>query len=196
MKTSQTLVPLGLLVASLALVTVSFWNVSRGIAEQPGTNSDINLRYASALSKLAKHELQQALTENQITPGTFTNVTVQRLKGNALIAEERLQHVLNGKEHRLHQVHLRELEGNLKIAELNLQNALRLNDRIPSMVSTDEVEGLRMSLEVARLAMKRAQGSTVTDSSDAHIQWQFDHLRQEILRLQTRVAKLETLAHR
>ena len=196
MNPPKNLVPLGLLLTSVAVVAMNQFTIPRGIAEQTKDHADINVRYARALSELAKHELQQALAENEKATGAFTNVTVERLKNNALIAEERLQHALSGKEHSLHQVHLREVEGNLRIAELNLQNALRLNERLSRMVSEDEMTGLRMSVEVARLALERAKDPAATKSREAHIEWQFDYLRHEMLRLQTRVAELETLARR
>ena len=196
MKTSRTLLPLGLLLASIAIVAMNPFSAPRGIAEQNDSVVDTNVRYARAMSDLAAHELQQAMAENSTVAGTNANVLVERLKNNALIAKERLQLALMGKAQSIHQVHLREMGGNLKIAELALDNVLRLNERAPGLISADEVTRLRMTVEVARLAFERARDPAAIESHDAHVQWQLDHLRHEVLSLHTRMAELESSARR
>ena len=90
MKLLQTLLPFGLLITSIAVVALSPFSAPRGIADQTNSNADIDLRYARALSELAKHELNQATAENESRAGVNTIVVLQRLKSEPL----RMQRVM------------------------------------------------------------------------------------------------------
>ncbi len=168
---------------------------SSGTAQTDTSNStspeNIFVRYARAYSELAKADLAIALDVNKRIRGSYTEITVQRLRNQVEIAEAKLQYELGSEESKkLHDIHLRELEEASKLAELNLASAIVVNKRLAGTVSDLEIRRLRLAAEVARLAVERGRDPAAVSTPYAHLQWQLDQVRSELLWLQIRADKL------
>ena len=150
----------------------------------------IHVRYARAYLDLAKADLDIALDMNRRIGGAYSENTLQRLRNHAEIAEARLQYEITGGESKLHDIHLRELEEARKLAEQDLASAIAVNKRLAGTVRELEIRRLRLAAEVARLAVARGRDPATVSSPYAHLQWQLDRMRSELLRLQTRTDKL------
>jgi len=151
---------------------------------------NIFVRYARAYLELAKAELGVTLDVNRRIGATYPETTVQRLRNHVEIAKAKLQYELTGGESKLHDIHLRELEGAKKLAERELANAITVNRRLAGTVSEPEIQRLRLAAGVARLAITMGRDPTAVGTPHAHLQWQLDQMRSELLRLQTRTDKL------
>lgn len=152
----------------------------------------VNVRYARTYLSLAKTELEIAEDANRRIGTLYPEITVQRLRNNVAFAEAQLKYELAGDEGDLHDVHLRELDGALKLAEAKLQKGLSMKKRLPQTVSDLEILRLRLAAEVARLTLERARSPQAQASPHAHLQWQLDQLRRQVLRLQVRADQLTT----
>ncbi|NOY43797.1 MAG: hypothetical protein GXP26_18415 [Planctomycetes bacterium] len=179
--------------AGCLAATVLF--MSSGTAQTDASNSlsdeNIFVRYARAYSQLAKADLDIALDVNKRIGGAYSENTVQRLRNQVEIAKAKLQYELGGDESKkLHDIHLRELEEASKLAELNLSSAIVVNKRLAGTVSELEIRRLRLAAEVAKLAVARGRDPAAVSTPYAHLQWQLDQVRSELLWLQIRADKL------
>ena len=150
----------------------------------------IRVRYARTYSELAKTNLNIALDVNKRIGGAYSKNILQRLRNHLEIAEAKLQYEITGGESKLHDIHLRELEEARKLAEQDLASAIAVNKRLAGTVRELEIRRLRLAAEVARLAVARGRDPATVSSPYAHLQWQLDRMRSELLRLQTRTDKL------
>jgi len=173
----------------------SYGTAQTGDSRNPDTGNSpasesIFTRYARAYLELAKAELGVTLEVNKRIGATYPETTVQRLRNHVEIAEAKLQYELADGESKLHDIHLKELEGARKLAERMLANAITVNQRLAGTISKLEIQRLRLAAKVATLAIAMGRDPTAVGSPHAHLQWQLDQMRSELLRLQTRIDKL------
>jgi len=150
----------------------------------------IRVRYARAYLELTKADLNTALGVNKRIGVAYPGNTVQRLRNHVAIAEAKLQYELNGGESKLHDIHLRELEEARKLADMYLANAVAVNKRLAGTIDELEIKRLRLVAEVAKLAIERGRDPAAVSTPYAHLQWQLDQMRSELLWLQIRADKL------
>jgi hypothetical protein len=162
------------------------------VAGNSSLPESIYARYARAYLELAKAELDIAQDVNKRIGATYSKNTVQRLRNHVEIAQAKLKYELAGDASKLHDIHLRELEGAKKLAEMKLASAITVNQHLSGTVSELEIQRLRLAAEVARLAIARGRDPAAVSSPHAHLQWQIDQMRSELLRLQIRTDKLAT----
>lgn len=153
------------------------------------SSESVDVQLAKARLKLAKVELERALTANERVQ-IYTEVTLELLRRNVDICEARLEALSSSKDAPLHTAHLRELESNLKIEELEWKNAVTLHQRLPSSFDASYVDAARLRVEVARLTLARARDPAHVTTSHDHMRWQLEQLRQEMLEVKLRVEEL------
>lgn len=153
----------------------------------------LDVQLAKARLELAELELQRVSKANQRIVGTYSESTVELLRSEAEIARARLAAVSAGGPANFRELHLRELESSLKIAEINWQAAIRRNKSVPSSVDAQRMEGRRLRVEVARLALARARDPAYVATPVEQLQWQLERVRQDLLELRVR---LDNLSHR
>ncbi len=183
----------GCLVATLlfaSYVTAQI-NATRSpdIDKAPSPES-IHIRYARAYLELARADLNTALGVNKRIGVAYAENTVQRLRNHVEIAEAKLQHELSGGESKLHDIHLKELKKASNLANMNLASAIAVNERLAGAINELEIKRLRWVAEVAKLAIERGRDPAAVRTPYAHLQWQLDQMRSELLWLQIRADKL------
>lgn len=184
-----------IIVLSMALLAGGMFFLNDPVAQQHARSAEktpesVDVRYRRAYLQLAKAELEVLKDANKRVKGTYTEGTVERFQQHVGIAREQLQQTLLADQGKLHKVHVLEAEAVLKIAEGRLERALTANRRLSGAVRDVEIKRLRLVVEVARLGLARARDPASTQSENAHLQWQLDGLREDVLRLQLRVVEL------
>lgn len=158
-----------------------------GTAEVGGESVDIRL--AESKLQLAQLELQRAQEINRRVSGTVQETTLQRLQQSVEVATKVLE-FSRGEEQELHAVHLLQLEAEVKLANRQLKSAIEANRLAPGIVSATGLERFRLRAEVARLTLARAREASGFESTEAHLQWQVDHLYDEVQRLRNDIPQL------
>lgn len=181
-------------IVSAAVFTTSHSAAQQVPDKKQTVDQDRDVRYARLCLKRAQAELQKVLTANEkLGTNMYPVSLVERLRENVKIAEEGVEQALlakQGEEHQPHKVHIREAEAAVKIAELNLQQALEINKRKSGSYGADDLERLRLAVEIAQLRLEMANDPAVVDSPVAHLQWQVEQLRDEVLELRLRVEQM------
>jgi len=155
------------------------------------SHENIRIRYARAYLELAKANLDIALDVNKRIDAAYSENSVQRLRNQVEIARTMLQYELDGgKSEKLHDVHIKSLKKASELANRNLASAMVVNKRLAGTVNEREIKRLRLEAEVARLAIIRGLDPAAVGTPYAHLQWQLDQMRSELLRLQIRIDKL------
>jgi hypothetical protein len=153
------------------------------------SEDDLDVRYARASLKLAQLNLDKALQANQRYRGTMPDSVLQPLRELVQIARVELQEAPRGKDRDVHALRVRFAEAGVAPAEAALRSAETVNQRAPGTVSPTELDRLRLQLEVARLALARAQAGSGGSNLD-DLQRQLLELRKDLLQLQVRVEQL------
>jgi len=156
-------------------------------AEESGERLDV--RFAQTYLKLANIELKKALETNNKSPAAYSAALVERLRQNVKIAEEQLQQARMEREGDVHKVHLRDAEAAVAIAELRLNHAHAMNERLAGSYDETELERLQLNAEVAQLRLEKARDPARVSSPNAHLKWQLEQLRDEVLELHIRLEK-------
>ena len=156
-------------------------------------NESIDIRYARAHLELAKLDLRRALEWNKRVPHLFPAVTIEKLRRHVVIDEEQLKQCLMGQDSDLHEVCIRTAEAAVEIAEADLKRKRGVHERMPTTFSALNVERSRAAAKVARLNLERTRAQETAESVVAHLQWQIDELRNQVLELQL---QLEMVASR
>lgn len=151
--------------------------------QEGGDPENVNIRYYKIKLELAKHDLQEAVELNRRIPNMIRKVTMLRLQNQVDYASRLLEQAISEEKQDLHEAHLQELKNDRALAERQLQWAREANRASSGAIDDDDVTRLQLSVQLARLALERAQDPEVTADPVNHLQWQIDHLRSELLRL-------------
>lgn len=150
---------------------------------------DLDLRYSEAMLGLARLELQRAMGINRQIPGTFTKTAIEALEQSVIVCEAQVEAL---KENKRIPLYLIAAEANAKAARQSLQRVLAINQQNPGTITPIEVERLRLTAELANLALEKAR--TIKPQNEAQfLQWQLDQLREDLFQLRNRVAQLSRL---
>ncbi|HEX4128420.1 MAG TPA: hypothetical protein VHZ24_00145 [Pirellulales bacterium] len=155
-------------------------------------DSSFALRYAEATLKLAKMDLQKALDVNKLVPNTFSPAAVEPLQQAVDVAQQRYEQVKNATGDPLYELYVRSEEGSLRCAQADYNKALAANQRFKGSVMNDELERLRLTVEVARLRYDKARDSS-HEAEVSSLQWQVEQLREEVQHLRARVEQLRKI---
>lgn len=145
----------------------------------------LNVKYAQLYLKLAKVNLEKAQSLNNRVAGAFSAVEVDRLTRLVQLAEDRLKSVQkSGKQS---EAYRQSAEATVNSAESTYRKSLATNERYPGAVSPLEVERQRLTLELAKLALEKANLIGGSNDALAGLQWEVDQLREDMLILRSRV---------
>ncbi|TWU39442.1 hypothetical protein [Novipirellula artificiosorum] len=145
--------------------------------------SDVDVRYFQKKLELAQHDLEAALDANRDIPNLNSKLTLLRLQNQVEYSKKLLDHATNHGEHDLHSTHLQNLKNDLALAEQQYRWSKEANQKYAGVVSTTDVKRLKLAVELARLALERAEQPEITEDPTSHLQWQVDRLRSELLKL-------------
>lgn len=151
-------------------------------------DESLEVRYARAYLELAEANLDNAAAVNRKVPDAVPDSVISPLRQVVVIAEAQLQHALHKDSHDLHTVHVRQAEMAEQEAEQDLQRVLTINRSAAGVVSLGELQQARLRLRVAELGLEKAR-EVEDDDPLAHMQWQLEELRKEMLQLRSEVAK-------
>lgn len=154
--------------------------------------ADVNVRYFQANLELATHDLQVASNANRRIPNMTSKLTMIRLQNQVKVAEKLLEQAMTRDVDDLHMAHLQSVENDLDLAERQLKWAEEVSQKHSGSVRDDQLERLRLSAELARLAFQRAKSPEITADPMNHVQWQIDRLRSEVLSLQVEFERIRS----
>jgi|GEM_PF-4483679 hypothetical protein len=159
--------------------------------KEPQKLADLDVRYAEVYLQLTKLEFARAVDINRQIPGTFTNAALEALRQSVVIAQEQLND-LQAKGNDRKAAYLISAQASAKGAEAAYLRALRINEQSPGTIVANELERLRLSAELAKLSLQKAE--TVEPANvQQFLQWQVDQLREELYQLKTRLAQIQRM---
>jgi len=180
------LVPILLLAFMLAITPVPFVMSLDAAAGPEG----VDVRFFRKKLELAKHDLQTAVKANQRVPNLTSKLMMIRLQNQVDYTETLLKHATAKADHDLHVIHLQNVKNDVTIAEQQLAWAKDVNQQHAGLVSDDEVKRLKLSVDLARLALEKAKQPKIKADPLHHLQWQIDRLRSELLNLQVEFERI------
>ena len=157
-------------------------------ATQPEDSLDV--RAAQADLELARLELQKVVEKNRQVPNSFPQILVERLEDYVRLAESQLKQLIDPTAAHGHAVHITEAKLAVERAQRHLDRGLELNRRMARLADATEVARRRAALQVAVLRLERAK-QLDPRAPHAHIEWQLEQLRDDLLDLRLEVAKLK-----
>jgi hypothetical protein len=140
------------------------------------------VRYARAELRLAELTLQKAQEMNRKVPGTLIAGLMAQFAEDVEFAKLRLQNAQKTGGGDALEECLQRAELARRLAEGRLKKAVEANKRAPSVVDANELERLRLRLEIAELRLERGK-SLVDATADAKLQWQLDMLNDDLARV-------------
>ena len=180
------LVPILLLAFMLAITPVPF---PMSLDAAPATEG-VDVRFFQKKLELAKHDLQTAVKANQRVPNLTSKLMMIRLQNQVDYTETLLKHATAKTDHDLHVIHLQSVKNDVTIAEQQLAWAKEVNQQHAGLVSDDEVKRLKLSVDLARLALEKAKQPKIKADPLHHLQWQIDRLRSDLLNLQVKFERV------
>ena len=188
--------PFAICVLILGLAVVEFHGAVKfdetAAAQQPKPAVEgVAVRYARAYLRLTELELKSAKNTNAKVPGVISAVEVDRLKMNVAVAQAQLQNALRPNAVSKVQVHLRYAEEKVATARKEYKRAQRVRKINAEALSDDELERLKLVMEVAQYRLEMWRDPTYLPSLLDHMQWQIDRLSEEIVQLHKRTQMLK-----
>ncbi len=168
-----------LVIGMLSMVAASI-ATSQEPTHEDDAVSDIDVRYFRKKMELAEHDLQAALESNRRIPNINSKLTMLRLENQAAYAAKLVEQSGKHTDHDLHKSHLQSLKNDVILAE----KQLAWTTKASAYFRKDQVKRLGLSVQLARLALERAEQPEITADPMQHLQWQIDRLRSELLNLQ------------
>lgn len=168
-----------LVIGMLSIVAASI-ATSQEPKHEDDAVSDIDVKYFRKKMELAEYDLQVALEANQRIPNINSKLTLLRLENQAAYAAELVEQSGKHADHDLHKSHLQSLKNDVILAE----QQLAWTTKASAYFRKDQIKRLGLSVQLARLALERAEQPEITADPMQHLQWQIDRLRSELLNLQ------------
>tara|TARA_R110002073_G_scaffold149534_7_gene303282 strand:+ start:1099 stop:1671 length:573 start_codon:yes stop_codon:yes gene_type:complete len=153
---------------------------------------DIDVQYFGKKLELAEHDLLTAIEANRRIPNMNTKLSMLRLENQVTYATMLFQQAGATSDHDLHKSHLQSVENDLRLAEAQLKWAEEVNSKHSGFIREDQVNRLRLSAELTRLALTRAQQPEITSDPLHHLHWQIDRLQSELLSLQVEFERVRS----
>lgn len=182
----RILVLILLLTFMLAITSVPF---AMSLDAAPATEG-VDVRFFRKKLELAKHDLQTAVKANQQVPNLTSKLMMIRLQNQVDYTETLLKHATAKADDDLHVVHLQNVKNDVTIAEQQLAWAKNVNQQHAGLVSDDEVKRLKLSVDLARLALEKAKQPKIKADPLHHLQWQIDRLQSDLLNLQVKFERV------
>lgn len=155
-------------------------------AEAPSSEArELELKYAEVYLKLARVDLQKQVDLQSRVQGSISLAQMERVRGLLRIAEENDRLAKEGKLSRGAMNIARGREA-VHMAEELYKVAQQVNRASPTSMSAVDVERARLTIEVERASLAKAEYAARTDSPLDDLAWEIDQNRDELLRLRYR----------
>lgn len=149
------------------------------------------VRYARLFLRQAQLDLQQVLDVNRQTPGSFQASIVDSLRQTVMMAESWLKDAeAQAKTSSGYNPCLATAEALYKIAADDYNKIRQIQQRAPGSVLPIDVERAKVAVELAEVRIAEAKSIDV-NAVNAVERWQIFQLRERVVELTNRVAKLE-----
>jgi len=161
----------------------------QGIAPAPVTattgDHDLELKYAEVYLKLARLDLQKQSDLQSRVQGSISLTQMERVRGLLRVAEENYRLVREGKTSRgaLNIARGREA---VHMAEELYKVAQQVNGVSATTISAIDVERARLTIDLERASLAKAEAAAKTESPLDDLAWEVDQNRDELLRLRYR----------
>jgi hypothetical protein len=144
-----------------------------------------DLKYAEIYLKLARLDLQKQTDLQSRVQGSISLTQMERVRGLLRVAEENYRLIREGKSSRgaLNVARAREA---VHMAEELYKVSQQVNGAAPTTISAIDVERARLTIELERANLARAEAAARSDSPLDDLAWEIDQTRDELLRLRYR----------
>jgi len=183
------------LVCGLAMMAVSPATISaqtpaaEPVRNEANEDSKIDIAYAEAVVRLAQIDLQQAVDFNKRLSGSISNAEVERLRGNVDSAQQYLDMLKKADGNPADKLVLI-AEWSLKNAEANYQRALEVNAQAVGAIDKNQLEKLKIIVELKRASLAKAKAVAASGSAMAVLQCQFDQIQFDVMQLRNRIESI------
>jgi hypothetical protein len=150
----------------------------------PTDPHELAVAYAEVYLKLAKLDLQKMVDLQNRIPGATSASQIDRVEGLVRVAEAGLRLAKEGKVARA-QMNVVRARETLRTAEQMWKTAQQVRASA-NAISDVELSRIRITVELERLGLARAEAVAKTDSPLDDLALEMDQIRDEILRLRYR----------
>ena len=185
------------LLCSFTLLTVA---AAPALAQAQGNSADpakseangdsqLDINFAEAVVKLAQIDLQQAVDFNNRLSGAVSSAEVERLQNNVTSAQQYVD-MLKKADGKPGDKLMMSAEWSLKNAENNYQRARAVNARAAGTIDKNQIEKLKLIVDLNRASVDKAKAAAASDSPMAVLQCQLDLLQFEMLQLRGKIESI------
>ena len=149
-----------------------------------------NVRYAQLFLKQSQLDLERVLDVNRRTPGSFQASVVDSLRQTVMLAESWLKDAEAQSKTKGYNPCLATAEALYKIAADDYNKIRQIQQRAPGSIVPTDIERAKVAVELAEVRLAEAKAIDV-NAPNAVERWQIYQLREQVVELSTRAAKLE-----
>ncbi len=163
------------------------------VEDQSTEQESLDVRYARALLKLAKLDLNRFLAAQRRFPNLLPIEAGADLERHVAINEEQLKQAIKGSDGDTHQIYIRSALNAVENAEKDLKRKREVYKQFPTKTQAFAVQRAEAALELAELRLEITRTKQAEGYSMMYLQWQIEMLRNQVLELQLQV-KAEMLS--
>ena len=156
----------------------------KAVAE-PSEDHALELKYAEVYLKLARLDLQKQSDLQSRVQGSISLTQMERVRGLLRVAEENHRLVREGKASRA-ALNLARAREAVHMAEELYKVAQQVNGAAPTTISAIDVERARLTIDLERASLAKAEAASRTESSLDDLAWEIDQNRDDLQRLRYR----------
>lgn len=196
-RTSTALFGFGLIAIGVCLGatlgaagTVSSARADDSKKEDAKKNEPIDVRYAQAFLRQSQLDLERALDTNRRMPGSFQSTVIDALRRTVAVAQNWVDESSAESKSQDFNPCLVAAESQAKHARDEYAKIKEIERLAPKSVNPIDMERAKVAVELAELRIERAKALDIK-SATSIMQMQIDLLREQIVEMETRAAKLE-----
>ena len=164
-----------------AQLVLDLANVELAFAQQ------FNKEIQTTISQILPGQLRSKTLKMKMIPAN----TLERLKSNIAIANERLNHASSGSTDRPKAIQLRHAKEKARLAQLQLEKAIGDSKGRSPTSRKLAIKRLELMHEIAKLRIEMPDQPEYLIERVDILQWQFDALADEFILLEQRLAAIE-----
>lgn len=191
-RTSQALFGIGLIAIGTCLGANlgTLDTTSSARAEETQKAEPLDVRYAQLFLRQSQLDLQRALDTNRRMPGSFQSTVIDALRRTVAVAQNWVDESTAKSKSADFNPCLLAAESQAKHIRDEYAKIQEIERLAPKSVNPTDMERAKVALDLAELRIERAK-SLDAKATPAIMQMQIELLREQIVELETRTAKLE-----
>jgi hypothetical protein len=191
-RTSQALFGIGLIAigACLGANLDATGAASTARAEDAKNAEPLDVRYAQLFLRQSQLDLERALDTNRRMPGSFQSTVIDALRRTVAVAQNWVDESTARSKSTDFNPCLLAAESQAKHIRDEYAKIQEIERLAPKSVNPIDMERAKVALALAELRIERAEAID-PKSSGSIMQMQIELLREQIVELETRAAKLE-----